>query len=68
MTTLNLVAVYFTQSQYERAQSALENAAVLHPSRLVVLEGATGAVKRDIQLPVGRDQGGIDASARSVGP
>ena len=37
VTTLNLVGVYFTLAQYERVQAGLDNAALLHPSRLVVL-------------------------------
>jgi len=35
--TLNLVAIYFTAAQYERARDALEHAGRLHPCRLVVL-------------------------------
>jgi glucose-6-phosphate dehydrogenase assembly protein OpcA len=35
--TLNLVAIYFTAQQYERASDALEAAGAMHPCRLVVL-------------------------------
>jgi glucose-6-phosphate dehydrogenase assembly protein OpcA len=35
--TLNLVAIYFTAAQYERARDALEAAGTLHPCRLLVL-------------------------------
>jgi glucose-6-phosphate dehydrogenase assembly protein OpcA len=35
--TLNLVAIYFTAAQYERAREALESAGRLHPCRLVAL-------------------------------
>ncbi len=35
--TLNLVAIYFTQAQYEAARPALEVAGSVHPCRLVVL-------------------------------
>jgi glucose-6-phosphate dehydrogenase assembly protein OpcA len=35
--TLNLVAIYFTSGQYERARDALEAAGTLHPCRLLVL-------------------------------
>ena len=37
ITTLNLVAIYFTQAQYEAARAALEVAGSVHPCRLVVL-------------------------------
>ncbi|HZR07973.1 MAG TPA: glucose-6-phosphate dehydrogenase assembly protein OpcA, partial [Myxococcales bacterium] len=37
VTTLNLVAIYFTAAQYERARAALEAAGTLHPCRLIVL-------------------------------
>jgi glucose-6-phosphate dehydrogenase assembly protein OpcA len=37
VTTLNLVAIYFTQAQYESARAALEVAGSVHPCRLVVL-------------------------------
>jgi len=35
--TLNLVAIYFTAVQYDRAREALEAAGALHPCRLVAL-------------------------------
>ena len=35
--TLNLVAIYFNQAQYEAARAALEVAGSVHPCRLVVL-------------------------------
>jgi glucose-6-phosphate dehydrogenase assembly protein OpcA len=35
--TLNLVAIYFTAQQYERASEALEAAGAVHPCRLIVL-------------------------------
>jgi glucose-6-phosphate dehydrogenase assembly protein OpcA len=35
--TLNLVAIFFTASQYERARDALEAAGTVHPCRLLVL-------------------------------
>lgn len=35
--TLNLVAIYFTAGQYERARDALEAAGTVHPCRLLVL-------------------------------
>ena len=37
ISTLNLVAIYFSSAAYERAHAALEVAGRLHPSRLVVL-------------------------------
>ena len=37
-------------------------------SHVIVLDGATGSIKRDLQLAVGADQGGIDASACPSGP
>ena len=37
VTTLNLVAIYFSSAAYDRAQAALEAAGRLHPCRLVVL-------------------------------
>jgi len=37
--TLNLVAIYFNEQQYERARSALEMAGTIHPSRLIVVIG-----------------------------
>ena len=33
-----------------------------------MLDGATGSIKRDLQLPIGADQGGVDASACPGGP
>ncbi|MGZ6124613.1 MAG: glucose-6-phosphate dehydrogenase assembly protein OpcA [Myxococcales bacterium] len=37
VTTLNLVAIYFTAAQYEKARAALESAGALHPCRLIAL-------------------------------
>jgi glucose-6-phosphate dehydrogenase assembly protein OpcA len=37
ISTLNLVAIYFSQAAYERARPALETAARVHPCRMVVL-------------------------------
>jgi glucose-6-phosphate dehydrogenase assembly protein OpcA len=37
VSTLNLVAIYFTPGQYEKSRRALEAAGVLHPCRLLVL-------------------------------
>ena len=37
VTTLNLVAIYFTSAQYERARPALEAAGTLHPCRLIAV-------------------------------
>jgi glucose-6-phosphate dehydrogenase assembly protein OpcA len=37
VSTMNLVAIYFTQGQYERAKESLEAAGTLHPCRLVAL-------------------------------
>ena len=37
--TLNLVAIYFTAAQYERAREALEAAGSVHPCRLIALVG-----------------------------
>ncbi len=37
--TLNLIAVYFNEQQYERARAALEMAGTIHPSRLIVVIG-----------------------------
>ena len=37
VTTLNLVAIYFTAAQYEKARPALEAAGNLHPCRLIAL-------------------------------
>jgi glucose-6-phosphate dehydrogenase assembly protein OpcA len=37
VSTVNLVAVYFSQQGYERARAALEAAGTLHPARLLVL-------------------------------
>ena len=35
--TLNLVAIYFNPSQYERASEALEAAGNVHPCRMIAL-------------------------------
>ena len=35
---------------------------------LVVLDGATGSIKKTITLPLGKDQGGIDTGACPAGP
>jgi glucose-6-phosphate dehydrogenase assembly protein OpcA len=43
VSTLNLVAIYFSAAAYERAQAALEAAGRLHPCRLVVLIAEQGA-------------------------
>jgi len=37
--TLNLIAVYFNEQQYEKARAALEMAGTIHPSRLIVMIG-----------------------------
>lgn len=37
VSTLNLVAIYFNNAQYEKSRDALEAAGILHPCRLVVL-------------------------------
>ena len=37
VSTMNLVAIYFTQGQYDRARDALEAAGTLHPCRLIAL-------------------------------
>jgi glucose-6-phosphate dehydrogenase assembly protein OpcA len=37
VSTLNLVAIYFSQAAYERARPALETAARVHPCRMIVL-------------------------------
>jgi glucose-6-phosphate dehydrogenase assembly protein OpcA len=37
--TLNLVAIFFTAAQYDRARDALEAAGTVHPCRLIVLIG-----------------------------
>lgn len=37
VTTLNLVAIYFTSAQYEHARPALEAAGTIHPCRLIAL-------------------------------
>jgi glucose-6-phosphate dehydrogenase assembly protein OpcA len=37
VSTLNLVAIYFTAAQYDRAREALEVAGTLHPCRLIAL-------------------------------
>ena len=39
VSTLNLIAVYFNEQQYERARAALEMAGTIHPSRLIVVIG-----------------------------
>jgi len=39
VSTLNLIAIYFNEQQYERARSALEMAGTIHPSRLIVVIG-----------------------------
>jgi len=41
VSTLNLVAIYFTSGQYERARDALEAAGSVHPCRLLVLVADT---------------------------
>lgn len=41
VSTLNLVAIYFTAGQYERARDALEAAGSVHPCRLLVLVADT---------------------------
>lgn len=37
-------------------------------ARIVVLDGATGSIKRDINLPEGKDQGGIASGVCPAGP
>ncbi len=37
--TLNLIAIFFNEQQYERAKPALEIAGTIHPSRLIVVIG-----------------------------
>jgi glucose-6-phosphate dehydrogenase assembly protein OpcA len=37
ISTLNLVAIYFSQAAYERARPALETAARVHPCRMIVI-------------------------------
>ncbi len=37
ISTLNLVAIYFSQAAYDRARPALETAARVHPCRMVVI-------------------------------
>ena len=50
--TLNLVAIYFTAAQYERAREALEAAGTLHPCRLVVLVADTAVAAESITARV----------------
>ena len=54
VTTLNLVAIYFTQAQYEASRAALEVAGSVHPCRLVVLVAdesvAVGAVTARVSV------------------
>jgi glucose-6-phosphate dehydrogenase assembly protein OpcA len=50
--TLNLVAIYFTAAQYERAREALEAAGTLHPCRLVVLVADTTVATESITARV----------------
>jgi len=59
--TLNLVAIYFTSAQYERARDALEAAGALHPCRLVVLVADTSEPNESLtaRVSVVRSAGAI---------
>ena len=59
--TLNLVAIYFTGSQYDRARDALEAAGTVHPCRLIVLvaDAATQADSLTARVSVVRSAGAI---------
>jgi len=61
VTTLNLVAIYFSSAAYERAQAALEAAGRLHPSRLLVLIAETRSQPESVtaRVSVGRTGGSI---------
>jgi glucose-6-phosphate dehydrogenase assembly protein OpcA len=59
--TLNLVAIYFTAAQYERARDALEAAGTMHPCRLVALVADTTVATESItaRVSVVRQAGAI---------
>jgi glucose-6-phosphate dehydrogenase assembly protein OpcA len=61
VSTLNLVAIYFTPGQYEKSRAALEAAGVLHPCRLVVLVADELAEKESLvaRVSVVRSGGAI---------
>jgi glucose-6-phosphate dehydrogenase assembly protein OpcA len=50
--TLNLVAIYFSSGQYERAREALEAAGTLHPCRLLVLIAEENAAEESLTARV----------------
>src|SRR5438094_158777 len=61
VSTLNLVAIYFSAAAYERAQAALEAAGRLHPCRLVVLIAESGAPAESVtaRISVVRSGGAV---------
>ena len=74
--TLNLVGIYFTAAQYEKARDALEVAATLHPCRIVAVIADQGAQEESLtaRLSVVRTAGAItlervvlSATGREIG-
>jgi glucose-6-phosphate dehydrogenase assembly protein OpcA len=61
VTTLNLVAIFFSPGQYERAREALEVAGTLHPCRLIAVIADQGVVQESLtaSLSVVRSGGTI---------
>jgi glucose-6-phosphate dehydrogenase assembly protein OpcA len=52
VSTLNLVAIYFSSAAYDRARAALEAAGRLHPCRLVVLIAEQGTPTESVTARV----------------
>jgi len=52
ISTLNLVAVYFSEEAYERARPALETAARVHPCRMLVLIAEPNAQPESVSARV----------------
>ena len=61
VSTINLVAIYFSSAAYDRARAALEAAGRLHPCRLVVLIAESGAPAESVtaRISVVRSGGAV---------
>jgi len=56
ISTLNLVAIYFSQAAYDRARPALETAARVHPCRMIVLVAEPNAEPSGASARVSADR------------
>jgi glucose-6-phosphate dehydrogenase assembly protein OpcA len=66
IATLNLVASYFSEAAYGRAQAALETATRLHPCRLIVLVGEPKAAPDSVLAQVSVTPGPGSAALEKV--